>query len=90
MLNRDWIESSYNCENSLSALDNGANFYIYSHSSDPNGALKSGLCLGSKKYSGSEQLNIVFKSVLTATMNVDIYGYREAFMETSLLGIKKR
>ena len=90
MLNRDWIESSYNCENSLSAVDNGANFYFYSHSSDPNSCLKSGLCLGSKKYSGSEQLNIVFKSVLTATMNVDIYGYREAFMETSLFGIKKR
>ena len=90
MLNRDWIESSYNCENSLSNIDNGANFYIYSHSSDPNHSLKSGLVLGSKTYSGSEQLQITFKSVLTSTMNVDIYGYREAFLETSLLGIKKR
>ena len=89
-LNRDWIASSYNVENSLSVVDNGANFYMWSHSPDPVSALRAGLSLGSKRYSGSEQLVINFRSVLTTPVVIDVYGYREAFMETSLLGIKKR
>ena len=89
-LNRDWIASSYNVENSLSTIDNGANFYIWSHSPDPVSALRSGLSLGSKRYTGREQLVITFRSTLLAPVVVDVYGYREAFMETSLLGIKKR
>ena len=89
-LNRDWIASSYNVENSLSTVDNGANFYMWSHSPDPVSALRSGLSLGSKRYTGSEQLVITFRSILLTPVVVDVYGYREAFMETSLLGIKKR
>ena len=89
-LNRDWIASSYNVENSLSTIDNGGNFYMWSHSPDPVSALRCGLSLGSKRYTGSEQLVITFRSVLLAPVVVDVYGYREAFMETSLLGIKKR
>lgn len=34
-LNRDWIASSYNVKNSLSVVDTGANFYMWSHSPDP-------------------------------------------------------
>ena len=89
-LNSTWILSSYNVENSLSTVDNSANFYQWSHSPDPVSALKSGLSLGSKRYTGSEQLVVNFRSVLTAPMTIDIYGYREAFMESSLLGIRKR
>ena len=89
-LNRDWIASSYNVENSLSIVDNGANFYMWSHSPDPVSCLRSGLSLGSKRYSGSEQLVVTFRSTLISPVVIDVYGYREAFLETSLLGIKKR
>lgn len=90
-LNRDWIASSYNVENSLvPSLDSNANFYMWSHSPDVVSALRNGLSLGSKRYSGSEQLVITFRSTLVAPVVVEVYGYREAFMETSLMGIKKR
>ena len=90
-LNRDWIASSYNVENSLvPSLDSGANFYMWSHSPDVVSAMRNGLSLGSKRYTGSEQLVITFRSTLVAPVVVEVYGYREAFMETSLMGIKKR
>lgn len=90
-LNRDWIASSYNVENSLvPSLDSNANFYMWSHSPDVVSALRNGLSLGSKRYTGSEQLVITFGSTLVAPVVVEVYGYREAFMETSLMGIKKR
>jgi hypothetical protein len=86
-LMRNWSRSSYTAETSVgsnidgSVSDNGANVYGWSFSSAPCEALDSGVLLGSRRFQGSEQLQIEFPSSLGAGVQVDVFAYCEAVLE---------
>ena len=88
-LNRGWMQSSYNVENSLTTNDQNANLYMWSHSADPVSSLRSGLSLTTRYYTGGEQLQITFKTALTQTYTVDLYAYRQAIHEMTSIGVRK-
>ena len=88
-LNRSWMQSSYNVENSLTTNDQNANLYMWSHSADPVSSLRAGLSLTTRYYTGGEQLQITFKTTLTQTYTVDLYAYRQAIHEMTSIGVRK-
>ena len=89
LLNAQWCLSSYNTETSFGATDNHANFYMYSFSSDPVDALLHGRSLGSRKFVGSETLQLTFPSSLGAHVALDCYAYVENVAEQGTFSVKK-
>jgi hypothetical protein len=95
ILNSKWCKSSYTTETSDGAqqsgtvIDNGANVYMWSFSSDIQQALASGQALGSHQFTGSETLQLTFTSSLAASYQLDIYGMQENYLHQSLSSVKK-
>jgi hypothetical protein len=86
-LNNFYSKSSYTSETDIGcnlkgdAVDNKANVYCWSFSSNPVLALEKGLLLGHKKFTGSEQLQITFTGALAATNQVDVWAYTQSAIE---------
>ena len=89
ILNTRWSKSTYCTETSLGGTDNAANYYCWSFSADPVASLKDGCDFGSRKFTGSEQLQITFNSALASTHQIDIYAYSECIADQTLSGIRK-
>jgi len=93
-LNKSWCKSIYTCENSIGSistgavLDNSANVYCWSFSSNILKALDHGQCLNSYQFMGSEQLQIQWASSGTA-VQIDVYAMMEAYMEQGVNYVKK-
>ena len=81
VMNSRNIKSSYNCETAYGTTNNGANFYMWSHSSNLCDALEHGRALSSRTYSGNEQLTLLFPAATTVQQTVDIYGFGESVLE---------
>ena len=81
--------STYNVETSFGVTDNKANFYCYSFSTDIVHCLSHGTSLGSKRFTGQEQLILNFPSALGANVNLDCYAYVENVLEQGTYSIKK-
>ena len=88
-LNLYWCRSSYTTETSLGITDNNANVYCWSFSADPLEALSSGKLLGSKQFTGAEQLQITFTASLTENVQVDLYAMTESILEIGSNYVKK-
>ena len=88
-LNYYWCQSSYTSETALGLTDNTANVYCWSFSSDPVQAYTNGRLLGSKQFTGAEQLQINFASALTAAANIDVYALTESMIEIGQNYVKK-
>ena len=91
ILNRDWCKSSYHSETAfgVAANNTGANFYCWSFSADPVGAIQGGQALSSRKMLGQEQIQINFATALAAQVQVDIYAMTESVIEQGLMEIRK-
>jgi hypothetical protein len=82
-----WSRSSYTSETSIGSnlagtlVNNGANVYAWSFSSSPQEALKDGLLLGSRRFIGSEQLQLTFPSALAANVQVDVFALTESMLK---------
>jgi hypothetical protein len=86
-LNNFYSKSSYTAEIDIGsnlkgdAVDNKANVYCWSFSSNMVRALESGLMLGHRKFQGSEQLQITFTGSLAANVQVDVFAYCQSCIE---------
>ena len=86
-LNNFYSKSSYTSETDIgcniaqTVTDNKANVYAWSFSSNPVMALQSGLLLGHKKFSGSEQLQLNYTGSLSAAVQVDVWAYCQSAIE---------
>ena len=89
LLNAQWCLSSYNTETSFGAVNNNANFYVYSFSSDPVDALLHGRSLGSRRFYGQEQLQLTFTGALGANLSLDCYAFIENVLEQGTFSVKK-
>ena len=89
IMNARNIKSSYNTENAYGLTNNGANFYLWSHSSNICDALEHGRAYGSRSYSGNEQLVLQFPAATTVQQTVDIYGFGESVLEYSATSVNK-
>jgi hypothetical protein len=93
-LNNFYSKSSYTSETDIGcnlkgdAVDNKANVYCWSFSSNPVLALEKGLLLGHKRFSGSEQLQITFTGALAATNQVDVLAYTQSAFELGAVYVK--
>jgi hypothetical protein len=90
-LMREWTLSNFCAENNSSLLSayltgfNGSNAYLYSFSSDPITAFKTGSLLGARRFNGTELLEIYFSA--TGTYQVDCYFFTENILTQSPSGI---
>jgi hypothetical protein len=88
-LNNFYSKSSYSSETDIgcniaqTVTDNKANLYCWSFSSNIVMAQQSGLLLGHKKMTGSEQLQINFTGSLAAAVQVDVWAYCQSAIEQS-------
>ena len=92
ILNRDWCKSSYHSETSfgIAANDKGANFYMWSFSADPIGAVLGGLAISSRRMTGQEQLQLTFTTAVpTGGVSVDIYALTESIIECGVMEVRK-
>jgi hypothetical protein len=86
-LNNFYSKSSYSSETDIgcniagTVVDNKANVYCWSFSSNPVLALEKGLMLGRKKFLGNEQLQISFTASLSAAVQVDVFAYCQSTVE---------
>ena len=81
VLSRDWVSSSYLSETALGTVNNGANVYLYSFSSDPTETMKYGISNGHHLFTGNEILQINFTGTLGASVAVDVMAYSESVVE---------
>ena len=88
ILNMNWMKSSYNTEQGNGPIDSKSYVYIWSFSADFISALEHGRCLGSRKFSGNEQLQLVLPSNANA-LTIDVYAIGENILEQTEFGIKK-
>lgn len=88
-LNLYWCQSSYSQETSIGLTDNSANVYCWSFSSDPIRALTTGQLLGSKQFTGAEQLKLNFTSAVSTNYTVSVYALCESAIEQGMSYIKK-
>lgn len=94
-LSQYWTNSSYLSEtatgsNSIGTIvNNGANAYLWSFSSDPMSVLSSGKLLSSRPFQGSEQLLITYQSALATNVQVEVYAMCESILEQGSMTIKK-
>ena len=90
ILNREWCKSSYHSETSFGVTNNSANFYMWSFSADPVGAIKEGLAFSSRRLTGQEQLQLTFPSAVAAGgVAVDIYALTESIIECGVMEVRK-
>ena len=89
VLNSRNIKSSYNVETALGTTNNGANFYLWSHSANLADALEHGRALSSRRYTGNDQLVLQFPVATTVLQTVDIYGFLETVLEYTATGCNK-
>ena len=85
--------NSFNCKSSYSSetaigsniagtvVNNNANVYCWSFSSNLNEALLNGLLLGHRKFLGNEQLQISFTGSLASAVQVDVFAYCQSTLE---------
>lgn len=94
-LSQYWTNSSYLSETSTGSnatgtiVNNGANVYCWSFSSDPMSALDSGKLLSSRPFQGNEQLQITWTSSLATNVQVEVYAMCESILEQGSMTIKK-
>lgn len=90
-----WTESSYLSEQSAGAsligsvVDNGANVYMWSFSSNPVRAMKTGARLTSHMFSGQETLTINWVTPLSNAVTVDVFTMREQYVALSSYKVDK-
>ncbi len=89
ILNSQWCLSSFNSETSFGSVDNKANFYIYSFSSDLIDSLTHGRSLGSRRFFGNEQIQLNFNASLPANLQFDLYAFTECISEQGGFSVKK-
>jgi hypothetical protein len=82
-----WSKSSYLAD-SFSGTSN-AYVYSYSFSADPALAFENGAHYTTRKFNGSEQLQIQFGSALETNVQVDVFAYLECAIEQTATTIKK-
>ena len=86
-LNSFYSRSSYTSETSIGCnqvgtiVNNSANVYCWSFSSNLPESLANGLMLGHRKFQGNEQLQITFTSSLAAAVQVDVFCYCQSILE---------
>ena len=86
-LNSFNCKSSYSSETSVGSniagtvVNNNANVYCWSFSSNLNEALLNGLLLGHRKFLGNEQLQISFTASLASAVQVDVFAYCQSTLE---------
>ena len=86
-LNNFYSKSSYTSETDIGcnlkgdAVDNKANVYCWAFSSNIVKAVESGLLLGHRRFSGSEQLQLSFTASLSAAVQVDVWAYCQSTIE---------
>ena len=86
-LNQFYSKSSYTAETSLGAnlagtvVDNKANVYAWSFSSNISEALENGLLLGHRKFLGNEQLQLTFTASLSTSIQVDVFAFCQSVFE---------
>jgi hypothetical protein len=91
----NWFRSSYTSENAIGSnlagtvIDNGANVYAWSFSSDPANSITYGRALSSRQFIGNEQLQISFASTLAANYTIDVYALTESILEQGAGYVKK-
>jgi hypothetical protein len=89
IMNSRNIKSSYNVETSFGTTNNGANFYLWSHSANLADGLEHGRALSSRKYTGNDQLVLTFPVATTVLQTVDIYGFLETVLEYTAHSVNK-
>ena len=88
ILNSGWVKSSYNTEQGFGPVDSKANMYMWSFSADIISSLEHGRCLGSRKFNGNEQLQLVLPTNGNA-LTLDVYAIGENILEQTEFSIKK-
>ena len=94
-LSQYWSNSSYLSETATGSnsqgtiVNNGANVYCWSFSSDPMSSLNSGKLLSSRAFQGNEQLQITWTSSLATNVQVEVYAMCESILEQGSMTIKK-
>lgn len=88
-LGQYFSRSSFTSETSIGTnlagtiVDNGANVVCWSFSADPMEALTYGKALGSRRFIGSEQLQITYTAALSNAVQLDVYALCETVLEMS-------
>ena len=94
-LSQFWTNSSYLSETSTGSnaqgtiVNNGANVYCWSFSSDAVASLSSGKLLSSRPFQGSEQLLIQYTGALASNVQVEVYAMCESLLEQGSMTVKK-
>jgi hypothetical protein len=94
-LSQFWTNSSYLSETATGSnqngviVNNGANVYAWSFSSDPMTALNKGKLLSSRQFFGNEQLQITWGSSLGTNVQVEVYAMTESILEQGVMTVKK-
>jgi hypothetical protein len=94
-LSQYWSNSSYLSETASGSntngtiVNNGANVYAWSFSSDPMTALNKGKLLSSRQFFGSEQLLITWTASLATNVQVEVYAMCESILEQGVMTVKK-
>ena len=89
VLNSRWSKSTYCSETSLGLTDNNANYYCWSFSGDPISALRDGCDQSSRRFNGTESLQLTFNSALGASVQIDLFAYCETVCEQNASGFRK-
>ena len=90
ILDNNWVKSSYVTEIAGStSTNNNAYVYGYSFSADPYETIQSGSFLNCHTFNGSEQLQILFPTVLASNVQVNVYAYVESYVEVSATNVRK-
>jgi hypothetical protein len=90
-----WTNSSYLSETSSGSningtiVNNGANVYCWSFSSNPMNALTEGRLLSSRQFYGNEQLQITWTGSLASNVQVECYAMTESIFEQGVMTVKK-
>lgn len=90
-----WTTSSYLTEQAAgvsligTVVDNGANVYMWSFSSNPVRAMNTGARLSSHMFSGQETLTINWGTALTQGCTVDVFCMREQYVALSSYKVDK-
>jgi hypothetical protein len=94
-LSKYFTNSSYLSETATGSnangviVNNGANVYCYSFSSDPMNAITQGRLLSSKQFIGSEQLIINYTATLGTAAIVEVYCLTESILEVGAYSVTK-
>lgn len=94
-LSQYWTNSSYLSETATGSnalgniVNNGANVYVWSFSSDAVSSLTSGKLLSSRQFYGNEQLQITWTASLATNVQVEVYAMCESILEQGTMTIKK-